>query len=195
MPASKRGSCTFAEGTRSLSPASVPQDSRLITRVVVQARRQHYAQCQLCVCVLSHNRARPRPPARGRHGKRVLQAGAREHEGDGDSMERVAWTRRARRLLMATLLLGFLGLVTGPGVRLASAVEGKSPVMKPVEDPQAGNPDDPEFGPLTRGPRAFANNAVSQNLAEERSQCCVSWRLVLSSLWLHFLQEFPWGQK
>jgi hypothetical protein len=96
---------------------------------------------------------------------------------------------------MATLLLGFLGLVTGPGVRLASAVEGKSPVMKPVEDPQAGNPDDPEFGPLTRGPRAFANNAVSQNLAEERSQCCVSWRLVLSSLWLHFLQEFPWGQK
>lgn len=110
-------------------------------------------------------------------------------------MERVAWVRYARCLLVAVLLSGSLALPAGPGVRVACAVEAKSPVIKPVEDPKAGNPDDPDFGPLNRGPRALPNDTAVRSFVEEDYELHCVLEHILSDLWTCLLQMSSWGQK
>ena len=183
------------EGTRAHRWPACYRIARIFTRVLVQARRLHYARCRLCSFVLSHNRARPRPPVRGRHGRRVLQDGARGHEGDDDSMDRVMSRSRARRLLLVIALAGGVGLLSSLAPWSVGVAESRTPVIKPVEEPRAGNPDDPDFSPLYHGGWATSIERPPREVAVVHSGDVRTLKCVMRGILLHMLRVSAGGRR
>ena len=58
---------------------------------------------------------------------------------------------RARRLLLAMAFAGGVGLLSSLAPWSVGVAESRTPVIKPVEEPRAGDPADPDFGQLKGG--------------------------------------------
>jgi len=94
---------------------------------------------------------------------------------------------------MAIALAGCLGFSAGPGVNSASAVETRPPVRRPVDDPRAGNPDDPDFGPLYHGSDILRPDIAPRDAAARTEESRIPSKRGLSTAWLYFLQTLLWG--
>jgi hypothetical protein len=103
-------------------------------------------------------------------------------------MDRVANHRWATRLLLLIALTGGIGMSIGSVPGSAGAAESRTPVIRPVEEPKAGDPADPDFGQM-RG--SYAPMLQRSLVSDEMSDTVRGWSF---KEWFSFTLSWliPW---